>query len=118
MVCNGLAEPAEGILNAGFDLARSLGAVLACRCWSGRWLGQPCAGLVGSWAGFVALGAVEAIVQVWMYGVGHGDHPGSRSDRRPGRRQDPGGLRDAGPGSDTLCLLPGRVDPVGDVTSQ
>ena len=118
MVCNGLAEPAEGILNAGFDLARSLGAVLACRCWLGRWLGQPCAGLVGSWAGFVALGAVEAIVQVWMYGVGHGDHPGSRSEQtaRPAPRS--GGLRDAGPGSDTLCLLPGRVDPVGDVTSQ
>ena len=31
MVCNGLAEPAEGILNAGFDLARTMRAVLACR---------------------------------------------------------------------------------------
>ena len=88
MVCNGLAQPAEGILNAGFDLARTVGAVMACRCWLGRWLGQPCAGLVGGWAGFVALGAVEAIVRVWMQGVGHGDHPGSRSEQtaRPAPR--------------------------------
>ena len=44
--------------------------------------------------------------------------PGRGQNRRPGRRQDPGERRGAGPGSDTLCLLPGRVDPVGDVASQ
>jgi hypothetical protein len=66
-------------LDAGIDLVRTLGAALACSGWLGRELGEPCAGLVGDWAGLVALGAVEAIIRVGLRGVGHGDHPGSRS---------------------------------------
>jgi hypothetical protein len=37
---------------------------------------------------------------------------------RPGRRRDPGERRGAGPGRCTLCLLPDRVNPAGDVTSR
>jgi hypothetical protein len=76
---HGLVQSAEGLLDAGIDLVRTLGAALACSGWLGRELGEPCAGLVGDWAGLVALGAVEAIIRVGLRGVGHGDHPGSRS---------------------------------------
>jgi hypothetical protein len=61
---HGLMEPAEGLLDAGVDLVRMMGAALDCRCWLGRELGQPCPGLVGDRAGLVALGAVEAIIRV------------------------------------------------------
>ena len=110
VVRNGLVQPAEGLLDAGFDLVRTVEAVLDWRRWLSRWLGQPCPGLVGDWAGLVALGALEAIIRVWMSGVGHGDHPGSRSKRaaRPAPRS--GELRCAGPGSHTFCLMSGRVD--------
>jgi hypothetical protein len=60
---NGLVQSAEGLLDAGVDLVRTQGAVLD---WLGRELGQPCPGLVGDRAGLVALGAVEAIIWVWM----------------------------------------------------
>jgi hypothetical protein len=53
---HGLVQFAEGLLDAGVEVARTLGAVLACRCWFGRLLGQPCPGLVGDGAGPVALG--------------------------------------------------------------
>jgi hypothetical protein len=107
---HGLVQFAEGLLDAGVEVVRTLGAVLACRRWFGRLLGQPCPGLVGDRAGLVALGAVKAIVEVWRRGVGHGDCPGSRSGRavRPAPRS--GEVRGAGLSSCTLRLLPGRVD--------
>jgi hypothetical protein len=77
----GLVQLAEGLLDAGFDLARTMGTVLECRGWFGRELRQPGPGLVGDWAGLVALGAVEAIIRVWRWEVGHDGHPGSRSGR-------------------------------------
>ena len=107
-------------------------------CWmlasmsSGRWgrpwpaavgsageLGEPCAGLVGDRAGLVALGAVEAIIRVGLRGVGHGDHPGSRSGwaARPAPRSE-GNFQASAWARCTLCLLPGRVNPASDVTSR
>jgi hypothetical protein len=73
MVSNSLPQPAQSLLNAGFDVGRTVGAVLEYTSWLGRWLHQPLPGLVADWAGLVALGAVEAIVPVWIWGVGHGD---------------------------------------------
>lgn len=86
----GLVQSAEGLLDAGVEVVRTLGVVLDCSGWLGRWLGEPCAGLVGDRAGLVALGAVEAIIRVGMRGVGHGDHPGSRSGwaARPAPRSE------------------------------
>jgi hypothetical protein len=54
-----------GLLDAGVEVVRTLDAVLDCSGWLGRWR-QPCPGLVGDRAGLVALGAVEAIIRVWM----------------------------------------------------
>jgi hypothetical protein len=71
---HGLVQPAEGLLDAGVEVASTLGAVLDCRHQFGRWR-QPCPGLVGHRAGLVALGAVEAIIRVWRQGVGQSDHP-------------------------------------------
>ena len=87
---HGLVQSAEGLLDAGVEVVRTLGVVLDCSGWLGRWLGEPCAGLVGDRAGLVALGAVEAIIRVGMRGVGHGDHPGSRSGwaARPAPRSE------------------------------
>ena len=56
VACHGLMKPAEGLLDAGLEVAGRLGAVLDCRGWVDRWLGQPCPGLVGDGAGLVALG--------------------------------------------------------------
>jgi hypothetical protein len=61
---HGLVQLAEGLLDAGFEVVRTTGAGRAWRCWFGRELGHPCPGLVGDWAGLVALRAVEAIVRV------------------------------------------------------
>jgi hypothetical protein len=110
VACHGAVQLAEGLLDAGFELARTLAAVPA---WRG-WLGQPCPGLVGGRAGLVALGAVEAIVRVWLWGVGHGDHPGARS----GRRAEVGGTLMRQP--EQLYLLPpaGSSRPAGDVISR
>ena len=108
MVCNGLAQPAEGILNAGFDLARTVGAVMACRCWLGRWLGRVCRpGGSGS-----NRRGLDARSRPWRP-----SRVAVRTDGQAGAKIR-GELRGAGLGSDTLCLLPGRVDPVGDVTPQ
>jgi hypothetical protein len=63
---HGLVQSAEGLLDAGVDVVSTVGAVLACSRWLGRELGEPCPGLVGDRAGLVALGAVEAIIWVWM----------------------------------------------------
>ena len=108
---HGLVQPAEGLLDAGVDLVRTVGAALACCRWLGRWLGQPFPGVVGDWAGLVALGAVEAIIRVGMRGVGHGDHPGSRSGwaARPAPGAE-GNFQAPARARCTLCLLPGRVD--------
>jgi hypothetical protein len=76
---HGFVQFAEGLLDAGVDLVSTVGAVLDCSRWLGRELGQPCPRLVGDRTRLVALGAVEATIRVWMRGVGHGDHPGSRS---------------------------------------
>ena len=115
---HGLVQVAEGLLDAGVEVVRTPGAVLACSCWFGRWLGQPCPGLVGDRAGLVALGALKAIVEVWRRGVGHGDCPGSRSGRavRPAPRS--GGVR--GARLEQLYLLPraGSSRPAGDVTAR
>ena len=116
---HGLVQSAEGLLDAGIDLVRTLGAALACSRWLGRELGEPCAGLVGDWAGLVALGAVEAIIRVGLRGVGHGDHPGSRSGwaARPAPRSE-GNFQAPAWARCTLCLLRGRVNPASDVTSR
>ena len=115
---HGLVQVAEGLLDAGVDVVRTPGAVRAWSCWFGRWLGQPCPGLVGDRAGLVALGARKAIVEVWRRGVGHGDCPGSRSGRavRPAPRS--GGVR--GARLEQLYLLPraGSSRPAGDVTAR
>jgi hypothetical protein len=115
---HGLVQSAEGLLDAGIDLVRTT-AALACSRWLGRELGQPCPGLVGDRAGLVALGAVEAILRVGLRGVGHGDHPGSRSGRaaRPPPRSE-GNFQAPARARCTLCLLPGRVNPATDVTSR
>ena len=115
----GLVQSAEGLLDAGVDLVRTLGVALACSGWLGRWLGEPCAGLVGDRAGLVALGAVEAIIRVGLRGVGHGDHPGSRSGwaARPAPRSE-GNFQAPARARCTLCLLPGRVNPASAVTSR
>ena len=115
----GLVQSAEGLLDAGIDLVRTLGAALACSLWLGRELGEPCSGLVGDWAGLVALGAVEAIIRVGMRGVGHGDHPGSRSGwaAKPAPRSE-GNFQAPARARCTLRLLPGRVNPASDVTSR
>jgi hypothetical protein len=63
---HGLVQPAEGLLDAGVKLVRTMGAILVCSGWLGRELGQPCPRLVGDRAGLVALGAMEAIIRVWM----------------------------------------------------
>ena len=116
---HGLVQSVEGLLDAGVEVVRTLGAVLACSGWLGRWLGEPCAGLVGGRAGLVALGAVEAIIRVGLRGVGHGDHPGSRSGwaARPAPRSE-GNFQAPARARCTLCLLPGRVNPASDVTSR
>jgi hypothetical protein len=115
----GLVQSAEGLLDAGVEVVRTLGAVLDCSGWLGRWLGEPCAGLVGDRAGLVALGAVEAIIRVGLRGVGHGDHPGSRSGwaARPAPRSE-GNFQAPARARCTLRLLPGRVNPASDVTSR
>jgi hypothetical protein len=118
VTCHGLMKPAEGLLNAGVEVARRLGAVLDCRHWVGRELCQPCPGLVGDRTGLVALGAMKAIVRVWMLGVGHGDHPGSRSERaaRPAPRS--GGTLRRRPGQPHPLPPAGSSRPAGDVTSR
>jgi hypothetical protein len=116
---HGFVQFAEGLLDAGVDLVSTVGAVLDCSRWLGRELGQPCPRLVGDRTWLVALGAVEAIVRVCMRGVGHGDHPGSRSGLgRPGRRRGPGGTSRRRPGP--LYPLPpaGSSQPWGDVISR
>jgi hypothetical protein len=117
VAAHGLVQSAEGLLDAGVDLVRTLGAALACSLWLGRELGEPCSGLVGGWAGLVALGAVEAIIRVGMRGVGHGDHPGSRSGwaAKPAPRSE-GNFQASAWAGCTLCLLAGRVNPASDVT--
>lgn len=87
MVSNSLPQPAQSLLNAGFDVGRTVGAVLECTSWLGRWLRQPFPGLVADWAGLIALGAMEAIVPVWILGVGHGDQSVGRGQSRPGQRR-------------------------------
>ena len=116
---HGLVQSAEGLLDAGVDLVRTLGVALACSRWLGRELGEPCAGLVGDRAGLVALGAVEAIIRVGLRGVGHGDHPGSRSGRaaRLAPRSEES-FQAPARARCTLRLLPGRVNPASDVTSR
>jgi hypothetical protein len=75
-------------------------------------------GLVGGWAGLVALGAVEAIVGVWRPRGGHGDHPGSRSGRvaRPTPRSGRTSMRQPARLYPLSPTGPGR--PAGDVTSR
>jgi hypothetical protein len=111
---HGLVQFAEGLLDAGVDIVSTVGAVLDCSRWLGRWR-QPCSGLVGDRAGLVALGAVEAIIRGWRRGVGHGDHPGSRSGwaARPAPRSGGTSRRRPGP----LYPLPpaGSRRPAGDV---
>jgi hypothetical protein len=116
---HGLVQSAERLLDAGIDLVRTTGAALACSRWLGRELGQPCPGLVGDRAGLVALGAVEAIIRVGLRGVGHSDHPGSRSGRatRPAPRSE-GNFQAPARARFTLRLLPGRVNPASAVTSR
>jgi hypothetical protein len=116
---HGLVQSAEGLLDAGIDLVRTLGAALACSLWLGRELGEPCSGLVGDWAGLVALGAVEAIIRVGLRGVGHGDHPGSRSGwaAKPAPRSE-GNFQASAWARCTLRLLADRVNPASDVTSR
>ena len=36
VACHGLVQLAEGLLDAGVDLVRTMGAVLDCRRWFGR----------------------------------------------------------------------------------
>ena len=81
-------------------------------------LRQPGPGLVGDRAGLVALGAVEAVVWVWMWGVGHDGHPGSRSGRaaRPAPRS--GGTSRRRPGRPHVVPPAGSSRPAGDVTSR
>jgi hypothetical protein len=60
---NGLVQFAEGLLDAGVDVVITVGAVLGCSRWFGRWR-QPCPRLVGDRAGLVAMGTVEAIIRI------------------------------------------------------
>ena len=115
---HGLVQSAEGLLDAGVDFVGMLGVALACSGWFGRGLGEPCAGLVGDWAGLVALGAVEAIIWVGLRGVGHGGHPGSRLGwaARPAPRSE-GNFQASAWAGCTLRLLLGRVNPASPVTS-
>src|SRR5512132_4035335 len=109
---HGFVQFAEGLLDAGVELVSTVGAVRDGSGWLGRELGQPCPRLVGDRTRLVALGAVEAIIRVWIRGVGHGDHPWSRSGwaARPAPGSE-GERRGVGPDRCTLCLLPGRVNP-------
>jgi hypothetical protein len=110
MVSNCLPQPAQSLLNAGFGVGRTVGAVLdRCR-WLGRQLGQPLPGLVADQAGLIALGAVEAIVPVWIWGVGHGDQSWVAVRADQASAGSPWGTACAGVGSHTLCLMPRRVD--------
>jgi hypothetical protein len=115
---HGLVQSAEGLLDAGVEVVRTVGAVLVCSRWLGRWLGQPCPGLVGDRAGLVALGTVEAIIRVWNRGVGHGDHPGSRSGwaARPAPRSE--GTSRRRPGRPHTLSSAGSSRPAGAVTSR
>src|SRR4029450_12698915 len=81
-------------------------------------LGEPCSGLVRDRARLLALGAVEIIIRVGLRGVGHGDHPGSRSGwaARPASRSE-GNFQTPARARCNLCLLPGRGNRVGDVSS-
>jgi hypothetical protein len=94
----GLVQSAEGLLDAGVDLVRTLGVALACSGWLGRWLGEPCAGLVGDRAGLVALGQ-------WKQSLGSGCGEsamatilGRGQGGRPGRRRGPRGTSRRRPG--------------------
>ena len=114
---HGLVQSAEGLLDAGVEVVRTVGVVLDCSGWVGRWR-QPCSGLVGDRAGLVALGAVEAIVCVWRQGVGHDGHPGSRSGwvARPAPRS--GGTSWRRPGRPHVVPPAGSSRPAGAVTSR
>ena len=110
VACHGLVQLAEGLLDAGVDVARTLGAVLDGRGWLGRELRQPGPGLVGDRTGLVALGqwkrssgsgGRESAMTAILVAVRVGGQAGAEV-----RGELPG----AGPGGYTFCLLPGRVD--------
>jgi hypothetical protein len=107
---HGLVQVAEGLLDAGVEVVRTPGAVRAWSCWFGRWLGQPCPGLVGDRAGLVAWGHSK---QSSRSGGGESAMAtvlGRGQGGRSGRRRDLGEFAAPGLSSCTFCLVPGRVD--------
>ena len=114
---HGFVQPAEGLLDAGVKLVRTLDTVLDCSGWLGR-CRRPCPGLVGDGQGWSPWGQ-------WKQSSGSGCREsamatilGRGQGGRPGRRRGPRGTSRRRPGPLYPLSSAGSSRPAGAVISR